>query len=121
MRILLADDDRDTVLTLTAILEDEGHEVRGLTKGTEVLPTVRSFSPEVVILDISMPDLTGLQLAKEICAQYADARPLLIAISGIYNRGSDRILSEVVGFAHHLPKPCVPEQILSLLGPRTNA
>ena len=45
-----------------------------------------------------------------------NARPLLIAISGRYTRGSDRVLSAMNGFNHHLVKPCDPRKIIELLG-----
>ena len=55
LRILIADDERDIVLTLMMLLRDEGHEVRGVYTGRQVLDAVRGFDPDVVLLDIALP------------------------------------------------------------------
>jgi PleD family two-component response regulator len=53
LRILIADDERDTVLTLMMLLRDEGHEVRGVYSGRQVLGAIRGFDPDVLVLDIA--------------------------------------------------------------------
>jgi DNA-binding response OmpR family regulator len=115
LRILLADDERDTVDTLTMVLEDEGHQVRGLYGAGEVAHAMRDFRPQVVVLDIAMPGKSGYDLAREIRGAPGGEVPLLIAISGRYQKGSDRLLSQMVGFDHHLPKPCDLHALLALL------
>ncbi len=82
LRILVADDERDTVATLKVLLNDEGHDVVGLTRGSEVMAAVAEFAPDAVLLDIAMPDRNGYEIAKEIRRRYGELRPLLIAISG---------------------------------------
>ena len=114
MRVLVADDNRDAVLTLSALLWDEGHVVDEVHNGAEVLDAMRSFKPDAVLLDIKMPGLSGYDVARLIRSRYGSL-PLLIAISGHYRKTSDRILAEMVGFDHHLPKPCDPHALLSLL------
>ena len=49
LRVLVADDERDTVLTLSELLREEGHEVHGVYKGTDVMPAIREFDPDVVL------------------------------------------------------------------------
>jgi DNA-binding response OmpR family regulator len=115
MRIIVADDERDTVETLKLLLSDEGHDVVGLQRGGEVLDAVDAFNPDAVLLDIAMPDMSGYEVAKEIRRRYGEVRPLLIAISGRYKKASDKMLAEIVGFNHHIPKPYDPEDLLSLL------
>jgi DNA-binding response OmpR family regulator len=117
LRIVVADDEKDTVSTLVAILQDEGHDVQGVHRGAEVLNLVRNFKPQAVILDISMPEISGYEIAKEIRRRYGDDRPLLIAISGVYRKETDKLLSQVVGFDHHLTKPFEPKEIVALLAP----
>jgi DNA-binding response OmpR family regulator len=95
LRILVADDERDTVLTLVALLRDEGHEVRGLYRGADVLRALEDFDPDVVLLDIAMPDMSGYEVAQEIRRKYGLVRPRLIAISGRYKQGSDKVLAEI--------------------------
>jgi DNA-binding response OmpR family regulator len=115
LRVLVVDDERDSVDTLTLLLNDEGHEVRGLTRGKEVLGAVAEFNPDAVLLDIAMPDTSGYELAKEIRRRYGEVKPLLIAISGRYKQASDKMLGQIVGFDHYLTKPYDPGLLLSLL------
>ncbi|MGH8735283.1 MAG: response regulator [Burkholderiales bacterium] len=115
MRILIADDNRDAVLSLVLLLDDEGHQVHGVHRGDEVMPAIRAFNPDVVLLDIKMPGLSGYDVARQIRERYGERRPLLIAVSGHYKKGSDHVLAEIVGFNHYVDKPYQPSALLSLL------
>ena len=116
LRILVADDDRDHVVTLAALLMDEGHEVRELYRGTEIMRMVRDFDPDVALIDISMPGMNGYDAAREIRQEFGKARPMLIAITG-WKQSSDRILAKLAGFDHHMPKPFDPKALLELISP----
>ena len=116
-RVVIADDERDTVLTLMTLLEEEGCQVRGLYGGAQVPDTVRDFRPDAVLVDLGMPDKSGFQIAQEIRSRPGGELPVLIAISGRFKGGSDRILSELVGFDHHLAKPYDLSTLLRLLAP----
>jgi DNA-binding response OmpR family regulator len=100
---------------LAALLGDEGHQVKGVYQGSDVLPAMRAFNPDAVVLDIKMPGMNGYDLARTIRNRYGDARPLLIAMSGHFKRDSDQILAQVAGFDHFFPKPCDPNALLALL------
>ena len=116
LRIMVVDDDPDTVQTLCAILEHEGHTVYGVQSGTDVLPTARFVRPDAIILDISVPGISGYAVAQVIRNSFTEARrPLLIAISGKWTETPDRRIAEQVGFDHHLLKPCDAGAILGLL------
>lgn len=117
LRVLIAEDDRDTVLTLMMLLREEGHEVRSVHTGRHVMSVVRDFDPDAVILDIHLPELSGWEVARTIRAQHGLERPMLIGMSGEYKQGADRILSEILGFDHYLLKPYNPNDLLSLLAP----
>ena len=117
LRILIADDERDTVLTLMMLLRDEGHEVRGVYTGRQVLDALRGFDPDVVVLDIAMPDLSGWEVARTIRTHPDGKRRLLIGMSGEYKNSVDKLLSTVVGFDHYLLKPCSPTALIALLEP----
>ena len=117
LRILIADDHRDIVLTLMMLLRDEGHEVRGVYTGRQVLDALHGFDPDVVVLDIAMPALSGWEVARQIRARQHGNRRMLIGMSGEYKNGVDKILSEVVGFDHYLIKPCSPNELIKLLEP----
>jgi DNA-binding response OmpR family regulator len=114
LRIVIADDEPDTVLTLAAILVDEGHEVYGFGTGREALAAARLYKADVMIVDIQMPDMTGYDIARQL-RDHASAMPLLIAISGRWKGETDRLLSVVVGFDHHLVKPCDPARLIEFL------
>ena len=119
LRIIVADDDRDTVVTLMMLLRDEGHEVRGVHSGRYVMGAVIDFDPDAVVLDINMPGLSGWEVARTIRDRRGKKRPMLIGISGEYKQGADRILSAIIGFDHYLVKPYDPKALLALLAPLT--
>jgi DNA-binding response OmpR family regulator len=115
LRVLIADDDPDTVLTLEMLLRDEGHEVRGVHRGSDVLTAVRQFAPHAIVVDINMPDVNGYDVARAIRARNGNV--LLIAISGVYKADPDRMLAGMAGFDHFLPKPYQTSDVLRLLEP----
>ena len=115
LRILIADDDRDTASMLAAILRDEGHETHVVLRGDQVLEIDRLVRPDVVILDVNMPGMSGFALAREIRTRRGIAAPLLIAISGKWTRKEDQQLGESAGFDHYLLKPCEPTEVVRLL------
>jgi DNA-binding response OmpR family regulator len=117
LRIMVADDDADTVTTLTTVLREEGHDVRGYQQAGDALRAIREFDPDAVLLDINMPDLNGFTVAQEIRDRYGVRRPLLIAITGVFTRGPDRILTQLAGFDHHVVKPYEMSDVLKLLAP----
>ena len=114
LRIVIADDDPDTVLTLAAILHDEGHQVYGFATGREAVAAARLYRAEVMIIDIQMPDMTGYDIARSV-REHVEPPPLLIAISGRWKSETDMLLSVVVGFDRHFPKPCDPGELIDFL------
>jgi CheY-like chemotaxis protein len=114
LRVLVCDDDKDSVTSLTALLREEGYEVRGVHSGLAVLDKVRDFAPDVVLLDIGMPQISGYEVARTLRERYASARPLLVAITG-HSQPSDRNLAQLAGFDHHFAKPYEPNALLALL------
>jgi DNA-binding response OmpR family regulator len=119
LHILVVDDDRDAVLTLMTLLRDEGHEVRGLYRAKEVAAVVKEFDPDVVLLDIALPDGSGYGLAEDIRRRSKSKRPLLIALTGIYKRPPHDQLSRIVGCDHFLTKPFAIADLLKLIAPLT--
>ena len=119
LRILIADDEPDSVATLQMILADEGHDVRGVYRGADVLPALERFPADVVLLDIAMPELSGFEVALQIRRKYGEWKPHLIAISGRYKTGADKMMAQAAGFNHHLAKPYEPAALLDLLKLRT--
>ena len=116
LRVLIADDDRDMVATLAAIINDEGHQVREVYRGTEVMRLLEEFDADVALVDIGMPGMSGYDVAREVREKRGKERPLLIAITG-WHKASDRILAKLVGFDHHLAKPFETKDLLDLIEP----
>lgn len=116
LRVLVVDDDRDEVQTLQALLEDEGHEVRAEYRGSAVIDAIRDFNPDVVLLDIGLPDRNGYDVARHVHERYGAYRPRLIAVTG-WKKSSDRMLAQMAGFDHHVGKPYDSRELFKLLSP----
>lgn len=116
LRILVVDDDADTVDTLAFILKDEGYVVQSASTGSEALPLARLFRPDVIIHDIAVPGMSGYAVAQSIRYGFTDVRrPFMIAISGVWKQLPDRKLAEQTGFDAYLTKPCDTVALLKLL------
>ena len=103
-------------MTLLALLRDEGHDAEGFASGQKGLEAIGQINPDVVISDISMPPPNGWDLAREVRRlKGEDPRPLMIAISGRYTKGADRILAQMAGFTYFLTKPCDPQVLMALV------
>jgi DNA-binding response OmpR family regulator len=114
LRVLIADDERDEVATLTALMMDEGHQVREVYRGDAVLDQVRDFSPHVVLLDIGMPGMNGYVIAKRLHEEYGEHCPVLIAVTA-WNKGTHRMYGKIAGFKKYITKPYDPAALLALL------
>jgi DNA-binding response OmpR family regulator len=115
LRVLVADDDRDTANVLGLILRDEGHDVHIALRGDEVSNIDRLIRPDVVILDINMPGMSGYAVAREIRERRGPLAPLLIAVSGSWKTKSDQRVAAELGCDHYLLKPCEPADLVALV------
>jgi len=113
IKVLIADDDRDTVLSLRLLLATEGYEVLGVYDSKSVFDAVRDFEPDAILLDIGMPQMTGYDIARELRRTRGNDL-LLIAVTA-WSKFSDRMAAHIAGFDHHVAKPYQPEEILRLL------
>lgn len=113
MRVLIADDDRDTVLTLGILLRSEGYDVRLAQSGTEALTVAEQFRPDIALLDLNMPGRTGLEVAQELGAR-ATPCPVLVAVSAHLGT-EERRLAQTSGFRNFISKPYDPDALLLLL------
>jgi DNA-binding response OmpR family regulator len=99
------------------LLNEEGHTVVGAHKGKEVLPSIRTFNPDVVLLDIGLPDMTGYDVARAV--RRRGQQPRLIAVTA-WNKETDRLMAKAAGFDHHVAKPYDPQTLLALLKERAD-
>jgi CheY-like chemotaxis protein len=119
LRILVVDDDRDLVLTLGTLLRQDGHIVEEAYRAQDGIRAARDFDPDVVLIDIALPDGSGYAVAEHIRRHAGPRRPMLIALTGIYKRPPHDQLSQVVGCDHFLTKPFEIDQLLQLIAPLT--
>jgi PAS domain S-box-containing protein len=103
-RVLVIDDNRDAATSMVALLQAAGHQVREAHDGQEGLRLAFEFEPEVVLLDLGMPGLSGFDVARELRGRTAQAAPRIIAVTG-WCQESDRRLTREAGFDFHLTKP----------------
>ena len=103
-RILVVDDFHDSADSLAALLRLLGHEVRVAYDGPAALAMADAFQPEAALLDIGMPGMDGIELAKQLRQQRSSKELLLIALTG-YGRDEDKRRSLEAGFDSHLVKP----------------
>jgi PAS domain S-box-containing protein len=103
-RVLIVDDNRDSVTVMQALLELCGHEVHVAFDGAGALEICKAFVPELVLLDIGLPEMDGYEVVRRIRAIAACAKIPIIAVSG-YARAQDRARAIESGFTAHLPKP----------------
>lgn len=108
-RVLVVDDNVDAIETLAMLLESFGHEVTTATSGAEALRTAAEWHPEVVLLDIGLPGMSGYEVAQAMREARLQPEPLLVALSGYMQDESKG------RFDHHLLKPANPQRILDLL------
>lgn len=113
-RILVVDDNPDSADTLALLIQMLGAEVRVARGGADALAQIDSFRPETVLLDISMPDMDGYEVAQRIRSQPGSADIMLIALTG-WSQEEDRQRAEASGFNHHLFKPLDIDSLRTLL------
>jgi two-component system CheB/CheR fusion protein len=120
-RILVVDDNSDVADSLAMLLRLEGHEVEIAYSAPGTFEAVQRMRPDVVFLDIGLPQMDGYQLARRLRADPAGKRVHLIALTG-YGQEHDRERVREAGFGAHLVKPADIEavnQILTSLPPST--
>jgi PAS domain S-box-containing protein len=115
-KILVVDDMRPIVFIVATLLRSLGQQVRTAASGGEALAMMEQEKPELVFSDISMPEMDGYALAREIRRRSEWNDIFLIAVSG-YGQESDRIESIQAGFDMHIVKPICKEDLERLLGP----
>jgi PAS domain S-box-containing protein len=118
-RVVVADDNRDAAESLGKVLELMGHEVRVAFDGVEAVEAVTAFDPDLVMLDIGMPVMTGHEACRRI-RELPDRRDrVIIAVTG-WGQDEDRLRSQEAGFDLHLTKPLDPaalEAVIAGLAP----
>jgi PAS domain S-box-containing protein len=116
-RILIADDNRDAAESLAILLRMDGHEVFVTNDGEQAYDAYCKYLPDVALLDIGMPRISGYELARRIRSESDPSDILLIAITG-WGQTGDRAKAAASGFDHHLTKPLDYAALAELLRPQ---
>jgi signal transduction histidine kinase len=113
-RILIVDDNKDSAESLAMLLRLLGHDVWTAHDGEEGLRAAQQFCPDIAVLDIGLPRLSGLEVAQRLRHDLGLCDTLLIAMTG-YGQEEDRRRSQVAGFNAHLVKPVDFGELQALL------
>ena len=114
LRVLIVDDNEDAANTLGRLLNLLGYEARVVHSGPAAIAEVVRFTPRVVLLDLGMPGMDGLETARHIQARPAGRDIAIVALTG-WGQEHDRQRSEEAGFLAHLVKPVNLDQLEALL------
>lgn len=113
-RVLVADDNLDAGETLAMLLRLDGHEVHVAIDGLEAVEVYKRVQPDVAILDIGMPGLSGHEVARRIRELGGEPPVTLIAVTG-WGQKADKDRAMASGFDHHFTKPVEPTVLSRLL------
>ncbi len=113
-RVLIADDNMDAADSLALLVEIGGHEVRVAHGGRAALALAQAFRPDVVLLDIGMPDMTGYEVASALRGEPWGTHIQLVALTG-WGQEGDRRRSTAAGFDRHLTKPIDTDELIAVL------
>jgi signal transduction histidine kinase len=114
LRILIIEDNDDVADTLASWLEDVGHRVSVARSGPEGVERVQQDGPQVVLCDLGLPGMDGLDVCRSVRGLAIAAQPTMVALTG-WGREDDRRRTSEAGFDHHLVKPVSPDRLEALL------
>ncbi len=121
-RVLVVDDNRDSAEMMTEILRAEGHQVMAAYDGVSALEMAVKFQPEIALIDIGLPGMTGYDLARRLLER-ARGRPMrLVAVTG-YGDLADQLRARDAGFDLHVTKPPDVDQLAAIVAgaPKSHA
>lgn len=103
-RVLVVDDNRDSATTLAMLLKISGYETKTASDGATAIESTAEFKPEIILLDIGLPDMNGYDVCKKLRELTHDPRPRIVAVTGwgadeVQDRGGENC------FDGHLAKP----------------
>jgi len=114
LRILIVDDNRDGADSLSMMLKMMGNDTRTAYDGEEAVAAAVEFRPDVILLDIGLPKLTGHEACRRIREESGGTGIIIIAQTG-WGQEEDRQRTHKAGFDHHLVKPVDPQALMKLL------
>jgi CheY-like chemotaxis protein len=112
IRVLIAEDHEDTREGYATFLEHQGMDVRAVSDGLQALKVVRRWKPDVAVLDLSMPKVTGDEVARVI-KKHRAADVAVVVVSGYADFGEKR--ARDAGADEYLSKPCLPHELAEVV------
>jgi len=113
-RILVVDDKIDGARSLAMILSMQGHQVETAYDGPSAIEAVRTFGPEIVLLDIGLPGMSGYEVAKHLQLEPGRDKMIVVALTG-YGQDEDKLRAIEAGFDSHLVKPTSLQALASVI------
>jgi CheY-like chemotaxis protein len=113
LRVLIVDDNRDAADSLNLLLASMGQNVYVAYDGQSAISAAKTFKPDVVLLDIGMPHMSGYEVARALRADASAANSALVAVTG-WGQDADKVRAKEAGFTHHFVKP-ISEEALRLI------
>jgi PAS domain S-box-containing protein len=113
-RVLIVDDNVDAAECLSRLLRLQEHDVLVVHDGLAALSAAETMHPDIVLLDIGLPKLDGLEVARRLRKGGGGSHPLLVATTG-FDQAEDRRRIADAGFDHHLIKPLDPNVVQCLV------
>jgi DNA-binding NtrC family response regulator len=112
-KVLVVDDERPVLMTLEAVLQRRGFAVQTASSAAAGLQVLRSWKPDLVLLDLGLPDADGLDVLKTIRSEIPSVQVLILTANDSL---ANAIESIKLGAFHFIGKPYVPEELISLMG-----
>lgn len=103
-RILVVDDSRDNAESMALLLELDGHETFTAHDGHEAVARAAELAPDIILLDIGLPGLSGYEVCRHVRAQQGGGAIVIVALSG-WGQAADKQKAKDAGFDEHLTKP----------------
>ncbi len=113
IRILLVDDGEDALSSMATLLSTRGATIETASLGGAVVALAESFRPDVIILDISLPDVDGYEVCRRVRAEPWGRAVAMIALTG-WGTQEDRARAAAAGFDRHVVKPAHPDDLIRL-------
>jgi CheY-like chemotaxis protein len=110
LRIVIIEDNEDVAASLKDLLEETGHRVWAAQSGPEGVSLVEQVSPNVVLCDLGLPHMEGVEVCRRIRALPIAVRPVMIAVTG-WGREEDHRRTREAGFDYHLVKPVAVDSL----------
>jgi DNA-binding response OmpR family regulator len=112
--ILIVEDNVDAGESLQMLMAMGGYDVRLAQDGESALKIAKEFGPEVVVLDLGLPNMDGYEVVQRLRAHASAVRPVVVALTG-YGQPEDRRRTQEAGFDNHLLKPLAPEELMAIV------